>query len=369
MIRSPYFLILFWFLFIFIFSRFVDVTEKKRILGKERIVVKWWFAILVFVPLIIMSMNRQIGIGDTGQYIRTYDNMPSGFSAIPKYYAGLKKDKAYYLLASITKCIFGNDYKIYFLIIAIIQSYGLIRMYRKYSSDYFMAIFLFVVSTDFVSWMHNGTRQFVAVSICLFAADFILEKKIIPAVIIILIASRFHQTALLMIPIVFIVQGKPWNWKTLLFIAMTLLAIVFVDQFTGFLDEALEDTQYTNVVSDWQSWNDDGTNPIRVFIYSLPAIFSLIGLRYIHEENDVLVNFSVNMSIVASGLYLVSMVTSGIFIGRLPIYVSLYSQGILLPWEIDNIFNKESSQIIKLCMTVLYLVFYIYQINRWGYFK
>ena len=85
MIRSPYFLILFWFLFIFLFSRNVQVTEKKRIIGKERTVVMWWFAIMMFVPLIIMAVNRQTKIGDTAQYISSYNEMPSGFSAIPTY--------------------------------------------------------------------------------------------------------------------------------------------------------------------------------------------------------------------------------------------------------------------------------------------
>ena len=369
MIRSPYFLILFWFLFIFVFSRYIEVTKKKRIMGKERTIVTWWFAILVFLPLIIMATNRPLKVGDTMQYIRAYNNMPSGFSAIPKYYSGLKKDKAYYSLGSIIKCFFGSDYKIYFFIIATIQAFGMVRLYRKYSPDYVTAIFLFLLSTDFVSWMQNGTRQFVAVSICLLAVDFMLQKKYIPAVIFVLIASRFHQSALLVIPVMFVVQGEPWNWKTLIFIFLTVLAIRFVDQFTNLLDNALEETQYENVVSDWQSWNDDGTNPLRVLIYSMPAILSLVGLRYIRKEKDVVINFATNMSIVASGLYLVSMVTSGIFIGRLPIYVSLYSQGILLPWEIDHIFNKQSSQIIKICMILLYIAFYIYQINRWGYFQ
>ena len=367
MISSPYFLILPWFLLVAIFAQYVQVTEKKRIMGRERTIVTWWYAILVFVPLVIMAMNRDRWIGDTGMYIDHYVYMPASFGEIPAYYKGLTKDKAYYVLASIIKCIIGDDYKIYFLIIAVIQAYGLVRMYRKYSPSYFLAVFLFVASTDYVSWMQNGTRQFVAVSICLLATDFMLEKKYIPAVISVLIASRFHQSSLLVIPMIFIVQGAPWNKRTLLFIALTLLAIIFVEQFTTLLDEALDDTQYTNVVTEWQSWGDDGTNPIRVLVYSLPAILSLIGLRFIRVENDPVINFATNMSIIAAGLYLVSMVTSGIFIGRLPIYASLYSQGILLPWEIDHLFNRASTRIVKIGMIVLYLVFYFYQMNKWGW--
>lgn len=46
------------------------------------------------------------------------------------------------------------------------------------------------------------------------------------------------------------------------------------------------------------------------------------------------------MSIVSAGIYLVSMFTSGIYIGRLPIYCSLYSY-VLLPWEIKHLFNEK----------------------------
>lgn len=368
MIRSPYFLILPWLALMTVFTRFVQTTETKWILGRERRVTKWWFAILVFVPLLIMAINREVGIGDTGVYIGTYNGMPSNFSAIPEYYSRLRKDRAFYALAAIIKCIFGGDYRFYFFIIAIIQVYSLAKMYRNYSPSYMMAVFLFVASVDYVSWMQNGIRQFVAVSICLLATDWMLEKKYVLAVITVLIASRFHQSALLVIPMIFIVQGKPWNIRTLVFIAVTVLVIVYVEQFTTFLDEALEETQYTNVVTEWQSWNDDGTNPLRVLIYSLPAIMSLVGLRYIREENDVVINFATNMSIVTAGLYLISMVTSGIFIGRLPIYASLYSQGILLPWEIDHMFNRGSSRIMKLGMILFYLALYFYQINKWGFF-
>lgn len=322
---------------------------------------------MVFIPLIIMATNRERGIGDTGTYMNAFQAMPSGFSAIPNYYSTLHKDKAYYILASVIKCFFGNDYKLYFFIIAAIQAYCLIRMYRKYSPNYLMAVFLFVISTDYVSWMQNGTRQFVAVSICLFATDFILEKKYVLAIITVLFASRFHQSALLFIPIMFIAQGKPWNFKTLFFMILTVIAIASVEQFTNLLDGALEETQYTNVVSDWQKYGDDGTNPIRVLIYSLPAILSLSGLQLIQKENDPVINYVTNMSIIASGIYLVSMATSGIYIGRLPIYASVYSQGILLPWEIDHMFNKKSSQLIKLFMIALYIIFYMYQINSWGY--
>ena len=125
----------------------------------------------------------------------------------------------------------------------------------------------------------NGIRQFTAVTIIFAATPLILRKKYVPLILIILLAATIHASALLMLPVVFIVQGKAWNKKTIIFIIASMIALVFVDQFTNVLDNLLTDTQYTNVVSDWQSWNDNGTNAIRVLVYSLPAILSLIGKK------------------------------------------------------------------------------------------
>ena len=81
-----------------------------------------------------------------------------------------------------------------------------------------------------------------------------MDKKYAKAIVLILIASLMHQSALLMIPFIFIAQGKAWNKKTLLFILAVIVVVVSVGEFTNILDSVLAETQYKNVVSDWQSW-------------------------------------------------------------------------------------------------------------------
>ena len=48
-----------------------------------------------------------------------------------------------------------------------------------------------------------------------------------------------HQSALLMIPFIFIVQGKAWNKNTLLFILAVIVVVVSVGKFTNILDSVL----------------------------------------------------------------------------------------------------------------------------------
>jgi transmembrane protein EpsG len=312
-----------------------------------------------------MAANRGT-IGDTWNYIIGYQFVPSSIFHAASYISAVTKDKGFTILAILIKTIVGKNYIWYLMTLASLQGISLIIFFRKYSPDCLLSIFLFVASTDYISWMFNGIRQFTAVTIILFATPFMLKKKYIPAILIILLASTMHQSALLMIPFMFIAQGEVWNKKTIFFIGCSLLAIVFVGRFTNLLDKALSTTQYVNVVSDYTAWNDDGTNPLRVLIYSVPALLAFLGRRRIQSEESVLINFCANMSIISMGIYLVSMVTSGVFIGRIPIYCSLYGY-ILLPWEIENCFTKESGKIMMSMLIVLYVLFYGYQLKMWGF--
>lgn len=361
---SNYLLILVWIGIVYAIGLFVNVQRTEYVCGErvKRYYPVWAFAI--FLPVIIWSAFRGY-IGDTGNYMFAFREMPATFSEIPQYMETVSKDKGFYFLSAVIRAIIGEKVELYLFLIALLQALLLIKVYRKYSPNYLISFFLFIASTDYVSWMFNGIRQFAAVTITFAAFELILNKKYVPAIIVILIASLFHQSALLVIPFIFIVQGKAWNKRTLMFMAAVILAVAFVGRFTNMLDATLEGTQYENVVSDWIEFNDDGTNVFRVLVYSIPAFLSLVGIRYTKKANDPVINLCTNMSIISAGFYLISMVTSGILIGRLPIYFSLYSY-ILLPWELEHMFTKRSGRLVYIVMIIAYFGFYFYSMNTWG---
>lgn len=358
---SNYYLILVWIGIFVILGMFVSMQRTEIVIGQKVQRMKPISSWILFFPLLIWTMNRGY-VGDTYAYMEMFAKIPVGIRNIPSYMISVSKDRGFYLFSAIVKSMIGERVEIYFLLIALIQVGLLIRVYRKYSYNYVITFFLFIASTDYISWMFNGMRQFVAVTITFACFEFILDKKYGKAIIGILIATLFHGSALLVLPFVFICQGKAWNKKTTLFIAAVLVAVIYINQFTNILESVLEETQYENVVSDWQMWGDDGTNILRVLVYSVPAILSLVGIRYIKEADNPIINICTNMSIVSTGIYIISMFTSGIFIGRLPIYFSLYNY-ILLPWEIENMFEEKSKKIIYFLMIISYLIFYYYQVH------
>lgn len=339
-----------------------QVTRQENVNGDTVTRYTWLFALLAIVPLIYLTAYRS-DIGDTYNYRISFRDAASSFGTIPSYMNTISKDRAFYFFSAVWRTILGYRPVVYFGIVAIFQLLCMVRTLRKYTPYLLTAMFIFVASTDYISYMQNGIRQFIAVCIIFLCSDWIFQKKYILAAISVIIASQFHQSALLMLPVIFIVQGEPWNKNTFAFLFGAIIAVAFVNQFTDILERLLSETQYANIVSDWTSWDDQGTNPLRVLVYCVPTVLSLVGLRYIREVNDPVINVCVNMSVISAGLYIVSMVTSGIFIGRLPIYVCLYSNCILLPWEIDNIFSVRSARIVRLLMIVLFLFFYYYQVH------
>lgn len=364
---SIYLGILVWFLAVAMMSKSLNVLQEEYVLGRNKLCWNWLFAFIAFLPLIIWAMNRPLNMGDTIVYKQSFEEMPAAISQLSTYADSVTKDKGFYIGSMLIKCIIGDNYRVYFGILALIQGLLVVSLYRKYSTDYISALFVFLTATDYFSYMQNGVRQFMAVTITLIGFGCLLKKQYIRFVIIIFIASTMHQSALLMIPIAFIVQGEAWNKRTILMLIAALFAVAYISRFTAILDNMLADTQYTNVVSDWQSWNDNGTNPIRVAVYCVPTFLSLLGIRYIKNANNPIINISTNMSIVTTGLYIISMFTSGIFIGRLPIYTSMYSMGILMPWLIDAIFEAKSAKLVKLIMITAFTIFYYYQMHFvWG---
>mgnify|MGYP001638106309 CR=1 FL=1 len=324
-----------------------------------------FYCILLVLP-IVLSATLRTTFGDQGYKI-TYRDIHWSFWDLIEIIKNGAKGPGYQTLIYLGTKIVGNNAELFFGIVAAFQMYSLMKLYRKYSTDLWLAVFIFVASTDYLSWMQNGIRQFIAVTWILLFSDCIFKKKYIKICIMILIAATIHTSALVMIPIVFIIQGKAFNKRTVLVSIGVILLLVYLEQAVPVVNELLSETEYSNAITDWQTSNNDGVNIFRVLVYSVPTILSLLGWRIIRNYDDNVINILCNMSVVATLLYVIGMFTSGIYVGRLPIYCTLYTNGILLPWLINNIFERRTRNFVYITMIPCYCIFYYYQTHFvWG---
>ena len=203
-------------------------------------------------------------------------------------------------------------------------------------------------------------RQFLVAAILFACTPLILNKKPIPYFVIVLFLSTFHTSALIMIPAYFIVSSEPWSKRTMVFVIGIILAMLFTSQFTSLLDTVVENSDYASSMEEFKDV-DDGTNPVRILVESVPIIIAFIYRNKIKDKLTPIIKISINMSLIASGLYIISKIArSGIMLGRLPIYFSLYNS-ILLPWLISNVFEKNEKRLVYYTMIICYLGFFYFQ--------
>ena len=325
---------------------------------------QWLPALMLIIPLVVWAGFRADGFGDTAAYRNAFRAAPTGLSALVPYVTAQSKDWGYAALVVLFKTLVSRSDAAFFLTVAAVQLLCLAATWRRCSRDYLFSVFLFVASTDYVAWMYNGMRQFIAASLIFACLPLLVRRRYVPAVLVVLLASLFHGTALLFLPFVFIVPGRAWNPLTLLFLAAVAAAVFFLDTFTGLLTAVMEETVYAPDVADLV--NDDGTNLLRVLFYSVPAVMSLVFRRRVERANDPLVNVCVNLSVVTAGFYVISHFTSGILIGRIPIYFSL-SNYILLPWLLTEVFTPASARELKAVCAGAYILFFYFQMGvTWG---
>ena len=337
--------------------------RQELVNGKSEVRTTWFWAIVIFLPVALGAALRTTAEGDTGTYKLMFDSCPSNLSEAISYAFCAERDGGYALWEVVFKSVFGNNFQLFIATNALFCAALLVKTYRKFSSSYAISIFLFVAGFEYFQWMFNGMRQFMAVCIALNCIEDIINRRYKRIIIPFIIAASLHMSVLIIIPCLFFVQGKAFNRRMMLFMA----GVVFVGaalgrtgQLNEIIAQLMQSTQYDSVLDEFYMTMDAGTNALRVLVYMVPTILGLIGFRYIRQADDPVINFCTNMSVVSAGIYIVSMFTSAIMIGRLPIYFSIYNY-ILLPWEINHIFEKRSAQLVTAMLVLCYLVYNYYQ--------
>lgn len=319
------------------------------------------YAIVVFGYFVFWIGMRK-HVADTSTYIGMFQSVPSDFSTAWNQINWEGKNPGFDIFNIIFKCFISQDYQWWLMTIGIISGVCIMVVLRKYSCDFFFSSFLFMTLLTF-TWTMNGMRQFICVAVLFLCCDWIKDGKFIRFLIAVLLMSTFHMTALLMIPIYFVARSKPWDKKIGLFIVGIILICIFAEPFFNGVDSALGNTAYAGATSQFEE--DDGVNPLRVLFFAIPpfiAFWKRKELERYYEKNKML-QICINMSLVTAALYFVGLFTSGILIGRLPIYCEVYDL-ILIPYLLFACFTKEERTIAKpIYVVLLVLFFYLYSVN------
>lgn len=303
--------------------------------------------ILVFGALasLILISGLRSNIGDTFFYRHLYEQNDFTWDYILAH-----KDVGFGILQMVLK-MYSDDAQIMIFSTALITNVLIVLVLYKYTRVFELSLYVYITGGLFLVSM-NGIRQVFAAAIIFTATKFLIEGNWKKYILIVLFASAFHQSALILIPIYFLVRFKAWSKATFLLIFLSVVITLVFDQFSAFLFSGIKETQYGH----YENFAEGGANIIRVFVKAAPLVIAFFGrekLRMIFPNSD----YIVNMSII--GLVFMIISTQNWLFARFSIYFDLYLL-ILISW-IVKLFRKQDECFVYYGLLICYGFFYLYE--------
>ncbi len=270
----------------------------------------------------------------------------------------LMYEPGYHLFQKVLSTLFDNG-QIFHIVTGIFINFSFFRFIKKHSLMPVLSALLFVFFGTYFA-AHNATRQFIAVAICLFAYDYLLEKRFVPFAALVLLASTFHLSAIAVLPLYFLCKTN-YNANTLsVYIIFTQVCCVLCTTILGVIQKFF----YSKYGADsYGMYGSSELNLIKPIIYFLLLIICIYVCErktssYIRPPEE-------NMTLHLVSLYsllAISAVLYSVNLGRINWYFSV-GQILFLPQFVTNYFKKEE-RAVAVCL-VLFFAFAFFLVNNY----
>jgi hypothetical protein len=170
-----------------------------------------FFIFITFMVFFILSAFRSENIGnDTFRYIYLFERVVNevGLSHFATGY-----ESGYIYLNKIISLISPKPQTFLIITSAIIMTGFAFFIYKK-SNNVFLSVFLFYTLGFFGSSL-NILRQYIAILLILLAYEYIRKRKPLASIVLILLASQFHATAIIGLLLLLIPYIR-FNYKTII---------------------------------------------------------------------------------------------------------------------------------------------------------
>lgn len=257
------------------------------------------------------------------------------------------------LIARLSKVIY-NDYATWFFIMAMIAIIPVIVTIIRHCDKPELGIFLFV-GLGCWHYSFNIVKQSAAAAIILCGYSSLINKNFRRWLIICLIAATFHFSALLMIPVYFLVNKKNSIWLNVFIFGLGIILLLFYDRLFD-IASFLKGGQ--NTVLLYSHTRNDSVNILRVLVNFAPGLLLLL-YRKNFDYDDVKFNVLMNMSLLNMALNIAAM--NSIYLYRICAYTNIFNI-LFYPALLKKIMARDRI-IITLTLIVLFTVFWWHDLS------
>lgn len=203
----------------------VDFFSVKEFRDK----INGFIGLLIFLILGIFAGSRyKIGGSDYDAYEAYYNLAPNKFDRVYSndYDSFLEStEKGYIYLMTFFKQI-NLNFNIFLIIIGGICAITIYYSFKKYTSYLFVTTLIFLTK-GYLYYFFTAQRQIIAMAICWISIKYIIEEKLYKFILLVILASLFHSSALFFIIIYFTNKIYLTNKKIFVIIAVSIVFGLF----------------------------------------------------------------------------------------------------------------------------------------------
>ncbi|MFL2128265.1 EpsG family protein [Ruoffia sp. FAM 26255] len=253
--------------------------------------------------------------------------------------------------------LFGN-FQLLVVIVSLIFFMSFYVFLKRYSTNYYFSLLLFI-TLELYDFTFSGVRQTLALALIMSSYHFAIEKKPGKFIVTTLLASSFHSTAIIFLPVYFIYNFRLKQSHIFFLIPF----FVFFYNSRAFIGRIFNFIYYDSFET-WYS-SHSGFSTLALFL----IVIVVMGLTFespMRNKNDRFLSGSINIVIISIFIQVLSSYAYSFT--RLNYYfliiIIVYIPRVLtLNGSNYSIFNNNIEKIVKIilsfCIIISIILFYL----------
>ncbi|MEH6514605.1 MAG: EpsG family protein [Maribacter arcticus] len=315
---------------------------------------------LIFLSLTLMIVVAGLRY-NTG---RDYENYKFLYEEAPTFVESIAIDMevGYSALVDILN---SNDLKVwsFFTICAFLTYALLFYSFNNYHQLLYLGIF-FYITYGFYFYSFNGVRQAVAMSFLAVGAKYIVEKKIVKYIIVIVLGGLMHKSLFVFLPFYFFIDKIKLDvkiWYVLFFISLILHFIPITDLFDlSFFTNLISDSEvdYSGYAENLN--DDEGQSGQLSLGYLTRVVIGFFILYFYKRITNLDKDYIVYYNFALIGILLYNAFSHVLFMSRINYYFLFFS--IFALSFIIAYLNKSRKQLTINIIMAFFVALYCYGI-------
>ena len=229
---------------------------------------------LIFLCFLIILIGFRYNVGtDWSEYESVYNALNFQNFNISRF--GFLFSFLMMIFKSLGLSFMAFSFVIFFISLVLIE-----KTISKFSKNYFFSFFIYL-NTIFLIFHINGIRQGIALSIIFYSIKYILNNNKSRYMFSVILASFFHISAIIFLPVYWLRKLKI-NKIKLFFTILISLFILHFNPFSIMVENAAKYLNFENIV--WYI-NNEYYNPINLFdVQVIARLFILLVLSFFIQK-------------------------------------------------------------------------------------